>query len=683
MRRRCSLAGRAASPMLVLLLCIAAAAFAGWWLLREPAPRLDPRQHVMRDPDAAGGATPFAAPAAPAAVASVAPDRAGAPASTDPESSSGASGSSTSQPASAAAEPARTLGARHGRLFSRATGQPIADAAIGVIVLSSDATGRSRLRIADVVPRAPSGSDGAFMVQSIAANEVLSVLAAGFAWTLFGPATLSRIDEPAATIFIERDARLHAIVRGAGGAPISGARVTLMSDPVMFADSAIAALAPLSHGYQFEAITDARGEAVLANLIASRTFHAVVELRDAPPDQTWLSHPIALKLAPGEEATREWQVAGGIAVRGRIVDESGQPLQDALIWVAREDGPFERAADGRVRFAVGGDSHVAAQQFADDSGRFEFAPLPAGSWWIGPAPWSRTSVGHRDHDLVPLATRLELLEGRVAEEIELRAVRGLFITGRAEDRRSAGVAARLLAVSLAAPLAAGAADGSAGGAPAEVVGYCDDEGWFRIGPLSAGDHELRVEPNDARQGRTRSAPIAAGTRDVRIAVPDAARLDVRCIAPDGAVVAARLAVVQQDGERIAWLDGRGRGGDHDDTIEGLPAGAYSIGATTDDGFAGVIDNVVLVEGEARSVRVALERGGSVELCYSEGPADRVTVSCQRGSVVIAVVELTKGARATTWLTPGSVRLCAMLGVATWGRDLELAAGEGVEVVIEP
>ena len=77
------------------------------------------------------------------------------------------------------------------------------------------------------------------------------------------------------------------------------------------------------------------------------------------------------------------------------------------------------------------------------------------------------------------------------------------------------------------------------------------------------------------------------------------------------------------------------------------------------------------------------RGGLVELRHGSRSFDPATVSCRSDGIVVALVELPPGARVTLTLPPGPVQLRGIVGATPWGRDVEILAGERIEVVIEP
>jgi len=655
--------GRAAAALLAvaaLLVVLLAAAAAWWWFAAPQGPRLAEK---ARRPEA----RPVEAEPLPEAVDAADAVARKREAKAPPPTKEG-------EPAAAAigersATSAKNLGDRHGRVVAATTGAPIAGAAIVAAAVEEPPDDALSLlvRLAGGKERAKSGADGRFTVADLRDDELLVVVAPRWAATpLLGeqltPVASATIDCP-----VSEGARLIGRATGRGGAPIADARLTLRSQ-MRFDLVGVSGFVNRSGirfpRFEFTATTDARGEATIESLMpwVGHTLALEPPAALAPDEATRAQlrrvDDVPIRIAPGETLVREWRLGGGVTLRGRLVDEAGLPLADALLWMVRAAPDDAQTFDGEE------ESGVAARCFTDDAGRFEFVEQAPGEWRVGPAPWSRSAIDHADHDLVPDATRVLLREGEVAREIELRARRGLFISGRAVDRRGKGVPGWLDAL------------------PGMTHSFADDEGWFRVGPLAAGDHELRLTPQSTSYAPPPPPTVVAGARDVQLDVPDAARLDVTTVAPDGHVVAASLVVVRSDGDGRAWIGGRGLGGLSDDRFEGLPAGTFSIGATTSDGLAGVVGAIALAEGDEKRVTVTLAPAATLVLRYATETTEKATVSLSSGGLVVAVREVTRGEPLRCAVVPGVVRVRAAFGAATVMRDVEVAAGAELDVVLD-
>lgn len=580
----------------------------------------------------------------------------------------------------------------HGRVVARDGGVPIAGAELVVaehVVMEPanskrgataaagdlDLSTPRELLVPAATPLAISAADGHFTLPAQPADPVLLfVRAPGFGLAWCKTADLAKDGAAPTPIELDIECRLEASVRGAGDLPIEGADVVvellaLMHLPVERQKIANASSLPSAPPFALVASTDRDGRATVRGLPAFSDLDFKLLPPESLPDVEPLREATAVRLSPAETIERRWQLGGGVTVRGRLLDEAGAPLGDVLVWLATQGAQLDRSATGSACFTTGDEAHVVARAFTDELGRFEWSALAAGDYWIGPAAWSRIGLGHAGGDLVPLAEPLELAAGSVSRDVELRAQRGLFVTGRTVDRRGAPVTGSLQVRSQAGAIAG------------EVQSYADVEGNFRAGPLAAGDYELRFLPSEARYAAAPPLKARAGSSDLRIEVADAAALVMEArVDGRGEPVAASFLLVQQGGDGLAWIGGRGATPSSDDRFDGLPAATFTLSATTADGFAGFVEAVTLAEGETRTVEVVVQRGAHVEVSYRAGPVTVAQVALQSGAVVVAAGELPLGATRTFAAPAGRVRLRVGLGAGTVVRDLELVAG-GREVVV--
>lgn len=522
----------------------------------------------------------------------------------------------------------------------------------------------AELDVATAARLATSDAEGLAAPTMPAQVDALVVRAAGYGLAWCTRARLEEESAAPAVVALEREGRLIARVSGPGGAAVAGARV------VVFVQQ-IDVTRPIEARSRFQffprlrldALTTVEGEAQIGALPSWVDLAVALE----PPQGAAAAAPVepqgALRLAPGETIVREWRLGGGIALEGRLVDEQGVALPDAQLWVLALD---DAAAAERRLLVPGDEPHVQAGAFTDAEGRFRIEGLAPGRRFVGPAPWTRGRVGHADHGLVALAVAIELREGTVVHPLELVGVRGRFVSGQAVDGQGGGVAGRLEYESLA-PEAAGVVEHA----------VADFHGMFRVGPVLPGEVALQFVPQEARHARPGRLVVEAGRDDVVIEVGSGGVLDVEAfLAGSSAPLAASFVVVREGGEGTAWLGGRGAVPVSDDRFEGLPAGFYTVGATTKEGFAGFATGVAVVEGDVRRAAVVLERGALLRVVLPREVAEKATLVVEaatpdRAPVVVAVVELPGGDERTVVVPPGPATLRADLGDATVFKDLAL------------
>ncbi|MBL8843004.1 MAG: hypothetical protein JNL90_15910 [Planctomycetes bacterium] len=686
MQRRGGSSGRALPALVALVALLVALASGAWWWLGRSGPQLAPLDSRPRaDHDATA---PLPSPVrAEAQAKRVGEDASRVPTEEEIEREIAEQRELTK----GRSVPTPPL---HGRVVARHGGEPIAGAELVVPerVVREPANAKRgatpsdgelepstplHLLVPAATPLAISAADGHFTLPAQPADPVLLfVRAPGFGLAWCKTADLAKDGAAPTPIELDVECRLEGSVRGAGDLPIAGATLVvellaLQHYPFERRQLAMASSTSADPPFALLARTDRDGRVTARGLPAFSDLDFQLLPPKSLPDVEPLREPTAVRLSPGETIERRWQLGGGVTARGRLLDEAGAPLGDVLIWLSTQGAQLDRSATGSAFFTTGDEAHVVARAFTDELGRFEWSALAAGDYWIGPAAWSRIGLGHAGGDLVPLAVPLELVAGSVSIDVELRAQRGLFVTGRTVDRRGAPVTGSLQVRSQAGAIAG------------EVMSYADVEGNFRAGPLAAGDYELRFLPSEARYAAAPPLLARAGSSDLQIDVADAAVLVMEArVDGRGEPVAASFLLVQQGGDGLAWIGGRGATPSSDDRFDGLPAATFTLGATTADGFAGFVEAVTLAEGETRTIEVALQRGALVVVSYRAGPVTVAQVALQSGAVVVAAGELPLGATRTFAAPAGRVRLRVGLGAGTVVRDLELVAGSREEVVID-
>lgn len=370
-----------------------------------------------------------------------------------------------------------------GRVLDDATGTPLAGA--------EAEWGGSELR------RAVSAADGMLVLDfaSWQASEVEVALA------MYLPTSLAlerghESVELARPIRLLRPAALEVRVRDGQGAPKSRVRVELVE---------------LDRGAEYELpafdlgrTTDADGVAAFEGLAPRVRLSVAVR---AGLGRTRRQDVI---LAPGERRALEFELESGCRVLGQALDEAGQPLAGLDLWRLAVDGfpalrelPHEHAVVDKAR--------------TDARGRFVFEEVPAGDWWIGPAP-SRGVAR-----VAPLATRVVILPGEARQELTLVCAAALYIQGRVLSPEGRGTPGVVTAWKTGTRLVAGSRN----------------DGRFVVGPLTSGDWLLQAR--DSRE----SGGIAAPSTVVRAEV---GRSDVLLALRSGSLLAG--SVLDERGARV-------------------------------------------------------------------------------------------------------------------------------------
>jgi len=280
----------------------------------------------------------------------------------------------------------------------------------------------------------------------------------------------ARGETPPLELELLRGARVAGQVTDARGVPAPGAHVrcvasamddlTVEAGPLPLAAEAAAlpSGAGRSLGSTRSALADAHGRFTVDDLIPGRYRVEVAHAGSEP----MLTDEITL--APGER--RELgalALRDGFPIEGRVVDESGAPIEEA-----------------RVAAAVGGDSGLSA--VTDGAGSFSLA-LPAGHYRL-----TASAPGHGG-----ASAEVDVRPGAPSASIALRLVRAeAILEGLVRDTGGRPLGrARLLAWPRE-----GAQGGGGGSATPLGTTSADVGGHFRMADLPAGELRLEVQHPD-------------------------------------------------------------------------------------------------------------------------------------------------------------------------------------------
>ncbi len=301
----------------------------------------------------------------------------------------------------------------------------------------------------------------------------------GFTGALLRPQWLDLAPGSPVRVALERPARIAARIDAAQGAEL--------------------VLVARSPRETFAAELDEAGRAVLA--VPARTE---LEVGLRAPDGALLWLDLApWTLAPGEERELALALTNGTLVYGWLTDADGAPLADTQLWALPSEGDGDRHAE--YSYLDSAQSPRALDARSGPDGRYEFAALAPGAWWLGPAPLGgERAPGEEPAPLAPAARRIELAPGMPALRVDLVAWRGLWIRGRVEGEEGHGLARVLVECERE--------HGSD-----ELRTLTDDAGVFQVGPLAPGTHHLRTLGGDGVFGwPSESTTAEAGATDVRL-----------------------------------------------------------------------------------------------------------------------------------------------------------------------
>ena len=330
---------------------------------------------------------------------------------------------------------------------------------------------------------------------------------------------------PPVLLELLRGARVIGRVTDARGAPAASAHVrcvasamddlTVESGPLPLAAEAAALPSGTGRalGSTRSAIADLRGRFTVDDLIPGR-YRLEVAHAGSEPMRT-----DELTLAPGEHRDLgALALRDGFPVEGRVVDESGAPLEGARVA------------------AAGGADDLGLYAITDGAGAFSLA-LPAGHHRLTASAPGHGSAG----------TEVDVRAGAPSASVALRLPRAeAILEGLVRDTGGRPLGrARLLAWPR---------EGAAGGGSPTPIGTAsaDVGGHFRMADLPAGELRIEVQHPDyprvtmpATPGQFASLTVpfpggVAGEAHARATGAPVTRGRVEAAGPDGAKVSAEL-----------------------------------------------------------------------------------------------------------------------------------------------
>ena len=379
--------------------------------------------------------------------------------------------------------------------------------------------------------------------------------------------------EDAAELLLRRAASLTVTVADEDGTPMAGIGVEL--------------IAPAS-----AVVMDARALEEFSRMRWSGRTDAAGSLRwtELPPDT-----PLLLQVGggPGETTAdhREITLRAGEATPlaiTRTVDRrltgaaharDGSAAASVELWLVP-------ASARRAELLHPSDEpQVVARTRTDDEGRFSLGRIPAGAYWLGPAP------SQQDQVYAPRARWFELPEKLNGFTLNLELQPALWLTGRVVTRQrepAAGVRV------IAHPLPTGR----------ELSCWSGDDGRFKMGPVASSDFELFTEAGPGHAGS--SVHIGQPGRYQELVLRPAGAVDIVGIAEEGEQPGELRLVVTDAAGGVTLANGS--------ELAGLPEGSVSIVATDAQGRAGLVTGIAIRHGvRAGETLLSMTSGAMLEL----------------------------------------------------------------------
>jgi protocatechuate 3,4-dioxygenase beta subunit len=440
------------------------------------------------------------------------------------------------------------------------------------------------------------GAFGLFTLRVASWEDALaSVSASGYARRYFRLGDDHETQVDALTIRLSRAATLQVAVVDAAGTALPRARVsvTTKSDNVLqregVSEIPIACDDPI-----WATIADESGVATLNGLPPGVPLGV-----SAFQGRLARKFPQALKLEAGEVRSLEMSLDAGALIRGSLIDTAGKLISAREIWCL----PAEGRSPGMVK--PWQEDAVRGRAWTDNEGKFEVHDIPAGTWWLAPAPRDAQRQDIADDGVPSLAQVVMVDPATPIVEVILRVERGAYMGGRVVTplgQPAEGV--WVLAHSVVGSDSSASADS-------------DAEGSFLVGPLPAGRYQVYASKS-AGYADSLSVEAEAGAADLVLKLREGGRLHGFVVdAATGEHLEAETQYTRTDCEESYRVYGLAESGEFD--IDGLVPGIYSIGAKSRNGQFGYQTGVIVRPGvEIADLPLVVSKGGTLRL-HHDGP----------------------------------------------------------------
>lgn len=489
-----------------------------------------------------------------------------------------------------------------GQVIDAVESQPIAGAKAFVSIAEPSANARDRN--SSKLSRTTTDANGRFELALPSwKHPFVRVEAEGF-----GLVVLRRLDghdapERELMVRLPKAASLEAVVRDAGGGPMPGVILRLSADGSSLPPDAGAWIDVDVPDERWYGVTADDGTCTLEGL--SPGVGIAIEL--SKEGRLLRREEDEVTLEPGQVLKREWIFGAGATLKGLVLDQDSRPVPDLPVWLAN----WEPEPPAHF-FQTYEEDRVSAKAVTDDEGKFQFADVQPGTWWIGPAPTAWNGIVIRDGPLeeneppanavAPTATSV-VVQSAPTQDVTLRVHRGLYIRGRVLDPD--GRPAPEVYV-IASP-------GSNGLGPQTSSG---SDGTFVLGPLAPGRYEVAADAN-GRLASPDPVEAEAGASDVLLRLRAGGGLRARVVdSRTGKPCTAEMLLTPRISTRGVFGQGTGFGAGEDGIVDkdGLIPGDYDLAARTEDGSFGILSGISVVAGEkGKEFILSVSPGGTLKV----------------------------------------------------------------------
>jgi uncharacterized GH25 family protein len=484
----------------------------------------------------------------------------------------------------------------------------------------------------------------------------LRIDAKGFGPLLVEPGANHSTTETARILLLERSATIEGSVVDASGAPVPGVTVHLIANgyDLRPKDGAAEFTSASTAKVDWSADTRGDGRCTLKDLAPNAALTVVLE-RDGKPVQ---KETEPMTLAAGETRSMKWTIGSGCAINGLVVDEKKKPVPKLEIWLVPA-----RSSDPRY-FNAYEDFQVETKATTDERGRFTFANIGAGKWWIGPGAQENPGGGIAANGVAPFARSIEIPAGKLSMDLVIEVQRGLYIRGRVIDPSESGAPGAFVVATTA--------DGS------QVSTQTNSEGEFVLGPLLGGTFQLLAH---GRGATSFSDPVQAKAGDEKVILKLylGGVIEGKVVDANGEGCRATISIAEQSGR--LGLEMMGTENDGSFQWDGLEPGTYDLVARLNDGRIALSRGVSLAGGaRVTGLVLALEPGAKLRAGY-RGTKSPARVTIKSDGAIIADEELLENQGIICVVPRGRVTVELHLhGVVAQTRDVDLAVGEEKEIV---